>query len=126
MAITKGKWEVTKWVSHDDVHVSIDEGSYMRFICNCGNPVADTLPTNPNAEADANIIVTAVNACQSVNQDNPMAVAESIKDMYEALATIISGIDRDCDDSNPMFSFHMDSPLADTLRQAKAKAERRE
>ncbi len=35
--------------------------------------------------ANANLIVSCVNACKSVNQDSPQAVAESIKEMYEAL-----------------------------------------
>ena len=35
--------------------------------------------------ANANLIVAAVNACKQVNPDNPMAVAESISDMSEAL-----------------------------------------
>ena len=31
---------------------------------------------------------TAVQACKSINPDNPLAVANSIKDMYEALKAI--------------------------------------
>ena len=34
------------------------------------------------------LIVAAVNACIAINPDNPQAVAESIKDMYEALRRI--------------------------------------
>ena len=46
-------------------------------------------------------------------------------DMYHALQTIIHGIERDCSDfsGKEYFSFHKDSPLADTLRKALAKAE---
>ena len=43
-----------------------------------------------NTESDANLIVTAVNACISVNPQNPQAVAESIKDVYEALQAILN------------------------------------
>ena len=39
-------------------------------------------------KANTNLIVSAVNACISINPDNPQAVAESIKDMYEALKEI--------------------------------------
>lgn len=41
--------------------------------------------SNDEAKANAHLIVAAVNACQKVNPDNPMAVAESIQEMYEAL-----------------------------------------
>ena len=41
------------------------------------------------SEANANLIVEAVNACASVNPDNPMAVAQSITDLYEALKTLV-------------------------------------
>ncbi len=42
---------------------------------------------------DARLIVSAVNACVSVNPDNPQTVAESIKDMYEALKAIYQDVD---------------------------------
>jgi hypothetical protein len=41
---------------------------------------------------DADLIVSAVNGCISVNTDNPQLVAESIKDMYEALKSLQSEI----------------------------------
>jgi len=59
MEYTKGGWEVTRWAGHNDIHVSVNEGSYMGFIANCGNPVADTLPTNPEALANAHLIASA-------------------------------------------------------------------
>jgi hypothetical protein len=37
------------------------------------------------ARTNANLIVAAVNACAAVNPSCPMAVAESIKDMYKAV-----------------------------------------
>jgi hypothetical protein len=37
------------------------------------------------AEADTQLIVAAVNACISVNPDNPLAVAKSIQKMYDTL-----------------------------------------
>jgi len=42
-------------------------------------------PNIKEMEANAHLIVTVVNACIELNPDNPMAVAESIKPMYEAL-----------------------------------------
>lgn len=39
---------------------------------------------------NAELIASAVNACISVNPDNPQVVAESIKDMYEALKLYLS------------------------------------
>ncbi len=58
--------------------------------------------TNPNRararhidDSFAHLIAAAVNACQSVNPDNPMAVAESIKFMYEALKEITELAPRD-------------------------------
>jgi len=41
-----------------------------------------------NSEANANLIISAVNACIEINPDNPMAVALSIKDMYEKLKAL--------------------------------------
>ena len=36
-------------------------------------------------QTNANLVLTAVNACISVNESNPLAVAQNIKAMYEAL-----------------------------------------
>lgn len=36
-------------------------------------------------QANTSLIIAAVNASASINPDNPIAVAESIKEMYEAL-----------------------------------------
>ena len=38
-----------------------------------------------NKEANAQLIASAVNACIKLNPDNPLAVAQSITDLYEAL-----------------------------------------
>ena len=47
------------------------------------------------AEANAQLIAAAVNACISVNPDNPQAVAEGIKEMYEALKLAISKLENE-------------------------------
>jgi len=76
MAISKGKWEAT------GTTIMLN-GDYRFPLAHVTDP-DKPMHTTPTAEANANIIVTAINACQEVNPDNPMAVAESIKDMYEA------------------------------------------
>ena len=73
MDFTKGKWKVYKVPA-----------AYLINTDNMEN-IADC-----KTEANAHLIAAAVNACQSVNQDNPMAVATSIKDMYEALKRVAS------------------------------------
>ncbi len=85
-----GKWEVTKWASHSDIHISVkDEYGNYQFVANCGNPQTKSLPHNPNAEGNANLIVSAVNACIKINSINPLAVAKSIEDMHEALTDLV-------------------------------------
>ena len=75
MNYSKGKWEVYKDFVIDDKGNSI-------HIPNTKRKFSENL-------ANAHLIAAAVNACISVNPDNPQAVAESIKDMYEALEDII-------------------------------------
>ena len=70
------------------------------------------------AEANAHLIVNSVNACQEVSPDNPMAVAESIKDMYEALKTFIE-YRLELDYANPTAL----SLVTGKIQQALAKAE---
>jgi len=82
MAISKGEWKARE--RPDDYDWSIfsewDKGKGYA-------PIGLVFGCLPRSEtgANANMIVTAVNACQEVNPDNPMAVAESIKDVYEEL-----------------------------------------
>lgn len=42
---------------------------------------------------DAKLICSAVNACIAINPENPQAVADTIKDMYEALLSVYSDIE---------------------------------
>ena len=57
MEYTKGNWKVTKWASHSDIHISVEDSLGMSFIANCGNPDSEgTLPHNPDAVANANLI----------------------------------------------------------------------
>ena len=65
--------------------------------CNWGiGEFSKVLPNNPHDSqveathiANARLIVSAVNACKAINPENPMVVAESIKDMHEALSFFI-------------------------------------
>ena len=72
MNYTKGEWEATDYVMMD--------GKRRYDI----ETVEEVIATDVG-EADSHLIVSAVNACASVNPDNPIVVAESIKAMYEAL-----------------------------------------
>jgi hypothetical protein len=79
--ITKGEWKV--WNLEDgDKGWTIQQGEDGRFIARTHDNTGEDLD-------NARIIVAAVNACTSVNPDGPMAVAESIKDMYEALKIVL-------------------------------------
>ncbi len=67
---TKGRWKI-------DHHHIVDEN---------GRSLAKVLDgTFEERVGNAHLIVSAVNACASVNPENPMAVAESIEPIYEAL-----------------------------------------
>ena len=89
MKYTKGEWEVKTqkaaryWKAEVRTPPIREDNHYTstgQLIAVCyGN----------NTVANAHLIVTAVNACISVNPDNPMAVAESIKNMYEALKSLV-------------------------------------
>ena len=67
---TKGKW--TQGKRHTDTIYMADENTR---IATC---------FSPNTEANAQLIVSAVNACVQINPDNPQAVAEG---MIELIAT---------------------------------------
>ena len=79
MGHTRGKWEIEKRLSSQ-----MPYGIFKRQ----GEKITPIVYIQ--YKEDAHLISAAVNACQSVNQDNPMAVAESIKDMYEALKQVAS------------------------------------
>ncbi len=75
MDYTKGEWKVTHslrrvWGVNEDTAAVI--------------PICVTTGDN-KGEANANLIVAAVNACVKLNPDNPMDAAESISDMLEAV-----------------------------------------
>ena len=45
-------------------------------------------------KADAELIVTAVNACIKLNPEDPLAVAENISELYESLDYIVRELDK--------------------------------
>jgi len=71
-----------------------------------------------SAEANAHLIVTAINACASVNPDNPQAVAEAIRSMYEAL----KAFDEYVSTSYPA-NMRLKQIAVDKMERALAKAE---
>lgn len=73
MECTKGEWKIHQYVQEGIWEITA--GSV------CIASVSD--------EANANLIVEAVNACQSVNPNNPIATAKAIKDMHEACQGLI-------------------------------------
>ncbi len=100
--VTEGKWE------KEGNRITVS-GSGVIAICpspTTGNGVMEFI-------ANTNLIVSCVNACKSVNQDNPQAAAESIKEMYEALKATINA-----QDSIPSY-------MAEIINKALAKADRR-
>lgn len=86
MSHTKGAWKATETAEvcreEDECRIALVYDPYD------GRWGTDT------ARANAYMIAAAVNGCQAVNPDNPLAVAESIKDMYEALQ-YLRGVFRD-------------------------------
>ena len=79
MNYTKGTWEVGKY-GNEDYYIFVDAGH---------NELARVFIHNGEQRDNAHLIAAAVNACASVNPDNPLAVADSIKPMYEAIKCFI-------------------------------------
>ncbi len=74
----------TKWEVKSGFRITANAG--LMYIADC-YPYHEKLtrPRAIEAEANAHLIVAAVNACQEVNPDNPMAVAENIQDVTAKL-----------------------------------------
>lgn len=70
------------------VKTESDTSTYI--IGSDGGVVADTFMgwrDKPECEANAKLIIAAVNACIKINKDDPQAVAGGIGDLYEACNT---------------------------------------
>jgi hypothetical protein len=91
MNYTKGEWKVDGTCVY-----ALNSKRTNRFFAGVQHGNTDTGECTPKEEleANANLIASAVNACVGVNPDNPQAVAESIKDMYEALKGMLYPFDR--------------------------------
>ena len=74
---TKGEWKVSRPLDN------------ITYLITQDNPIAEMrwgAGIYEDAQrANANLIVEAVNACIKLNPDNPLAVAQSISALYEAL-----------------------------------------
>lgn len=79
------KWKIVKMIENPDKWIIYSEPDN-------GIAVILTRDGTPEVElkANAQLICEAVNQCISVNEDNPLAVAQNIKEMYEALKSIIA------------------------------------
>ena len=114
MNYTKGEWQPIQDNKDPNRYhiIAFDEDGTNRNVC--------LLSVREPSEhlANAHLIAAAVNACISVNPDNPLAVAESIKDMQEALKDIVADLTDigDCRVTNHSFNL---------AAQALAKAEGR-
>ncbi len=85
MSYTKGEWGITKSNNKDyALYVVADMEVKPKGIA----LIKNYQPFSDEMEANTQLIVTAVNACIKLNKDNPLAVAESISDLYEALKKI--------------------------------------
>jgi len=88
MGYTKGKWEVTD-TAFTRYTLYYGKKSGARTFITDGINLSEVAEvqgdTDTEAEANAKLIVSAVNACIAINPENPQAVADSIGDMYEAV-----------------------------------------
>ena len=76
---TKGKWKVGEPFGRGQDYPLYAEDHYE---------IVRVFIHNGEQEANAHLIAAAVNACVKLNPDNPMAVAESIGKLYEALKAL--------------------------------------
>ena len=90
---TKGPWTVEKWIDNSWNILAPNPDAGKPGVCYSGEHFS--VVQEMDCLDDANLIVAAVNACAKVNSDNPMAVAESISDMYEALKELVESRDFD-------------------------------
>lgn len=107
---TKGEWKVTRWSSHNEIHVSADDGNNSNFVANCGHTGKDeVLPYNKEAIANANLISAS-------------------PDMYEALKDALDLLDTQLKEYNESLSLlHRQKVgrglIATKISKALAKAE---
>lgn len=105
MDYTKGKWYSQDFDDQDSIRCTCNDGldAHIAFVLNRGGK-----------HSNAQLIVSAVNACISVNPENPLAVAESVKDLYEALKLTFQDLAENGE---------ITEPIERVIKQAIAKAE---
>ena len=64
-------------------------GPYLKSGKTGGRLISLCTGSKENALANANLITTAVNSCFKLNPNNPIAAAEALVDMYEALKSAV-------------------------------------
>jgi hypothetical protein len=83
---TKGPWGIGKPFPGSTVPFREVEDESGRGLAVVQGGRHSDLP----AEANANLIVAAVNACFAINPENPLAVAEALPELVEALRLSVS------------------------------------
>jgi len=76
---TKAEWYSNRF-SDGHLVYQVESGKTLALVYDTSNENGED-----TGKGNADLIVAAVNACAEVNADNPIAVAESIKEMYDAL-----------------------------------------
>lgn len=117
MNYAKGKWEAYESPFAPAVIINRPR----RLIATCHLELGSEGMTD--ATANAQLIAAAVNGCISVNPDNPQAVGEAIKDMYEALRRITGELEMICDNNVDDYGWGKDNEYVIVAKQALAKAE---
>lgn len=71
-------------------HKEWEQGGQVIYKADGGSVIATVnyIGMEDEGKANACLIVSSVNACIKLNPDNPLAVAEGISDLYEALKEI--------------------------------------
>jgi len=84
---TKAGWYSNRF-SDGYLVYQVESGKHLALVYDTSNENGED-----TGKGNADLIVAAVNACAEVNAENPLAVAESIKEMYEALKYVINADD---------------------------------
>ena len=88
MEYTREMWGAVKWNQGHGFNIFSNNGLVASV------PLATGLKhTMLEAEANANLICQAVNACIELNPQNPLAVAEGIKDVVQVLTWVQEDMD---------------------------------
>ena len=84
MNYTKGQWQAYQLKNN---HVCIGAVTDQPVVVEVAS--LNTLLGYNTVVNNACLIITAVNGCQAVNPDNPLAAAEAVQEMYEAMKALV-------------------------------------